>query len=124
MDILSKIQLVDNELVSSIVVDIEQFKESLDTPNILLKKYNRTKIEKFIRELKAGDAGFILLDASQENYNKTDIDKFVDLELVGNAKRIYRVLVLSHTNLNKELDFLLGETVVIFSDENLSLDNF
>jgi len=122
MDIISKIRLVDNDLVTSIISDKESFdKLSNETDCLFLDKFNKITIDKFIQENQ--DGGYILLNCTKKKLNEEDVQKFIDFETDYQNKKIFRVILLNHANLNFFLNFLLEETVVIFSDEKVSLES-
>ena len=122
MDIISKIRLVDNDLVTSIISDKESFEKlSHKMDCLFLDKFNRITIDKFIKENEKG--GYILLNCTKKKFNEEDVQKFIDFETDYQNKKIFRIILLNHTNLNINLNFLLEETVVVFSDEKVSLES-
>lgn len=123
MDIINKIKMVDNDLVTTIISTKEDFEELLDEKNVLsLSSFSITKIKKFIQWKGVKGSYYIALDCNNLE-NLDEVKHFIDLNIPVKSSKFYRVLLVSHETLHENLDLLLWETVVLFSDDKLSLEN-
>lgn len=123
MNIVNKIKMVDNDLVTTIICEKNTFNELIEEDVLHLNKFSINKIKTFIKSKKAGTSNYIAFDFNKDTKVLKDVNHFIDLEIPKRSSNFYRVLLVWHETLNKNLDLLLSETVVIFSDDKLSLEN-
>ena len=125
--LLNKIKLVDNDLTTSVILEKDDFlnSEFIDEKSCLfLERFNLKKIKDFLIEVEDKDWDIYLLLNFNEQISDKDLADFSDLDISDySEKKVYRVILLSHKILNENLNKLLEETIVIFSDDKLSLDN-